>query len=165
MKCELSFSKYAAFCLVSGTEQPTSKLLLICLICQISSCQLLVDLTLFLLECCLYYHTVLIGSCGVYHLLFVCPQDFCKRYLQCGLMQDEEIQQGGRPGVVADLLPFCCTLAQGKGHFLGICCPLKSSSVARCSRCYGKIDNAAVMTAGHRQHNEAYCACGCWVHS
>ena len=48
--------------------------------------------------------------------VFVCPQHFCNRYLRHGLMQGNEILQGGRPAWVAASaghLPFWWILALG----------------------------------------------------
>jgi len=43
---------------------------------------------------------------------FLCPQSFCSRYVQRGLMQGDENWQDSRPGLVAGHLPFWWTLAE-----------------------------------------------------
>ena len=68
--------------------------------------------------------------------------------------------------------PFWWPLTQGKGHFWGICCPLKTISVAGnqpmlLSHVYeaGKNDNAArEACCGWRQPSGAGWVRGCWAH-
>ena len=76
--------------------------------------------------------------------LFVCPQDFCKQCLRCGLTQGDEIWQGRTHGGSRSSFLLVNFGRRERALWRDICCPLKSirPSVAGC----GPVLRSAYMT-------------------